>query len=266
MKYALVVTGDEALLPGVNAILNGLKYYGSDEIDFYYLYWKSPRLTAWLDSVETSGLFPYFKPINIETMIDGSPQYRPVYYLKFYRSLFASRMHEYDFVGYIDADRFLLSDITDIYDLAAQTRQIVMIDYRYNPEWRQNGFYDQYPLQATNGCPFDPSVTVFDPRIWGKHFAKVADLGAKVTKKSEMPTVNYMLIKDDLLNNIQRLPDRLWNLRKHHLHDMTWDEATGTLLLDTGERVRSLHGRWWWRGVRAKKSAKADFIKTHPGR
>ncbi len=37
-KYALIVTADIKLLPGVMAIINGVRYYGND-VDVYLLYW-----------------------------------------------------------------------------------------------------------------------------------------------------------------------------------------------------------------------------------
>jgi len=213
--------------------------------------------------------------------------YRPVYYLKFYRSMYAARLRGYDAVGFMDADRSITGDIQPYMELAAESGQIVMIDHKFSQARHEAGYYLAHPIMGTGGAPFDPAATFFNAEKWGKHFEKVHILGREVVKNSEMPTMNYMLITDNLLEEIIRLPTARWNVRRWSGLDMEWrqDEAgkyrvyienTSSWPLEckfrelseeldtwpwerpsvsTFDEMLAIHGRWWFRATLKKKCA-----------
>jgi len=67
-KYALVVTADERLLPGVHAMLNAMRYYGTEGVEFHYLYWPSKNGYKFIDDMQASGFFPFLVPIDLADM------------------------------------------------------------------------------------------------------------------------------------------------------------------------------------------------------
>ena len=232
-KYALVMTADSRLLPGVHAMLNASKYYGFDHIEFHLLYWPGAEMEQFISEMESSGHYPNFKPVNLlEYRNQEGPEeqgFKPVYYLKFYRSLYAGRMTDYDAVGFMDADMAIVGDISPYFTLAHEADRICMVDWKYNQSRVDNNWYIDAPampgVHATSGCPYDPCATFFTPKTWGDHFVKVHKLGAQVVERSEMPTMNYMIIMDGLLEEIIRLPSIRWTERK-------WGNVTTKFLCD----------------------------------
>lgn len=268
-KYAFICTADARMLPGVNAMLNAMKYYGDDDIEFHLLYWPSHLTEDYVNMIDKSGHFPNFRAIDVTTMIMPYDHgMKAVYYLKFYRTLYASQLTDYDAVAFFDADRFITDTIKEYFDIAVESGKILMPDYRFRREHIYDGFYDQYPIQGTNGCPFDPSATFFVPSIWGKYFETIHRLGRNIVKRSEMPTVNYMLITDKLLEEVIGLPTRLFNLRKWHSFHIDWgkDESGkyAMQVYETNERMVTIHGRWWFTGTLVKKAAKEETLKKKP--
>lgn len=228
-KYALVVTADERLLPGVHAMLNAMRYYGTDNVEFHFLYWPCKNNHKFIADMQASGFFPFLKPIDLLDMKnqEGPEEqgYKPVYYLKFYRSYYAALLTDYDAVGFLDADRAITGDIGPYFQLAEKSGKILMVDHKFNKQRLDSGFYDKYQIQGTSGCPYDPSATFFDPKIWGKYFEQVHYLGRAVVKNSEMPTMNYMLIKNNLLwEPMIRLPTARWNVRRWGSLSTIWEQ------------------------------------------
>ena len=225
-KYAIVMTADSKFLPGVNAVLNSLKYYGwPDNLDFHLLYWNGDEMGKFIDNIKATVQYPNLQAIDLNDYLKFEQGRRkdegnrnPPYYLKFYRSLYASRALDYDVVCLLDADRVLVNNILPYFDLAHQSKRIVMIDYKYNQELIENGYYKENPLLKTGACPFDPCFTLFSPQLYGKHFYEVHNYG-KANGNSEMPNMNFMLITHGLLENIIRLPKVRWTARR-------WDKFT----------------------------------------
>ena len=70
-KYALVVT-DSGYTYGINALINGLKYYGND-VTFHHLYWGGSKAEPWSKSIQDSCEFD-FKSINLQGLVND-PRY-----------------------------------------------------------------------------------------------------------------------------------------------------------------------------------------------
>ena len=299
-KYALVVTADERLLPGVHAMLNGIKYYGwPDDLEFHFLYWPGKNTEKFIADMQASGHYPNLVPVNLLAyrLKEGEVEqhYRPVYYLKFYRSLYAGRLTDYDAVGFMDADRAICGDISPYFPLAKQSGRICMVDHKYNQQRFDTGWYNEHPHMGTNGCPFDPSATFFDPKLYGEDFGKVRDYG-KELGNSEMPNVNYMLTTHGYLDKVLRLPTARWNVRRWEQIETEWvnnrlDSGKWEMMIEsipgmqlglllwhvdhTDNRdishiadqpdcrtMLSIHGRWWFRATLQKKPAKRDKLES----
>ena len=258
MRFALVMTADAGLLPGVHAMLNALKYYGDDSIEFHLLYWPSKEMDVF--NKQMTEYYSNFRCLDVRSLIHGSDEerFRPVYYLKFYRSLYAGQMTDYDAVAYFDADRFITASIYQYFDQTVKTGKILMCDHKFDMRRYKAGFYNKYKIQGTNGCPYDSAATFFIPAVHGKYFEKVHEVG-KMIGRGEMASVNYMLITDNLLLDVIPLPKHLWNLRNLLEIKMRWmQDIDGKcrLITDAGEHVVSIHGRYHIRGAMAKKAAK----------
>lgn len=230
-KYALVMTADSRLLPGVHAQLNAHKYYGfHDDVEFHLLYWPGPEMEQFLSEMKDSGHYPNFKPVNLlEYKLQEGPEeqgFKPVYYLKFYRSLYASRMKGYDAVGFMDADMAVVGNLLPYFQLAHEADRICMVDWKYNQGRVDSDWYLTAPtipgVHNTSGCPYDPCATFFTPK-WSQYFDIIHKLGPILgkqgAKNSEMPTMNCMICTLDLLEEIIRLPCIRWTCRR-------WDIST----------------------------------------
>ncbi len=233
-KYALIVTADSRLLPGVHAMLNASKYYGFDDIEFHLLYWPGKEMEQFLAEMKDSGHYPNFKPVNLveyyEREGEGELGYKPKYYLKFYRSLYASRMVDFDAVGFMDADMVIVGDISPYFKLAHEADRICMVDWKYNQKRVDSDWYKtqgaEPGVHCTSGCPYDPCATFFPPKTWGKYFVKIRDIGRQIGR-SEMPSMNYMIIHDNLLEEIIRLPSIRWTQRHWGEVSTEWENPQG---------------------------------------
>ena len=304
-KYALVMTADSRLLPGVHAMLNASKYYGfHDKIEFHLLYWPGPEMEQFVCEMQSSGHYPNFKPVNLlDYRNQEGPEeqgFKPVYYLKFYRSLYAGRMKDFDAVGFMDADMAIVGDISPYFKLAHEADRILMVDWKYNQKRVDSDWYRTAPqregIHCTSGCPYDPCATFFTPKTWGDHFIKIHKLGMNVVKNSEMPTMNYMIIMDGLLEEIIRLPCIRWTQRQWGAITTEWNNPQGFYEMiitepkpteqyeeflmkfnDINEakwnyeptdcrwpnRMLSIHGRWHFRATLEKKPCRGNMLKRH---
>jgi hypothetical protein len=234
-------------------MLNGMKYYGWDDIEFHLLYWPSKDMTQFIDSA--MAYHANLIPINLLDMRDEQNEYhnretgaglKATYFLKFYRSLYCASLTDYDAVAYLDADRFITHNLTPYFRLAYDSGKIVMPDYRFSQQKVDDGFYAEHPIQGTNGCPYDPSATFFDPRLYGKYYEQVAHIGLYTIGRSEMPSVNYVLITNELYDNVIRLPALLWNMRKLHQCELSWERYSAlTPILTSRYYLRVLDGQHW---------------------
>jgi len=295
------MTADSRLLPGVHAMLNASKYYGFDDIEFHLLYWPGAEMVKFIDDMQTSGHYPNFIPVNLLDYRnkEGLEEqgHKPVYYLKFYRSLYAGRLTDYDAVGFMDADMCIVGDISSYFKLAEQSDRILMVDWKYNQSRVDSGWYKKYEIHATSGCPYDPCATFFTPKTWGEHFIKIHKLGMNVVKRSEMPTMNYMIIMDGLLEEIIRLPSIRWTCRRWGDITTEWDNNYDNVGIDILEpklpddkylckfhdkteinwselydwnidqwrlnRMLSIHGRWHFRATLQKKTCRGKMLQRH---
>ncbi len=302
-KYALVMTADSRLLPGVHAMLNASKYYGFDHIEFHLLYWPGKEMEQFISEMQS--YYPHFRPVNLVDYYkrEGPEEqgFKPKYYLKFYRSLYAGRMVDYDAVGFMDADMVIVGDISPYFKLAHEADRICMVDWKYNQSRVDSDWYRTAPeregIHCTSGCPYDPCATFFTPKTWGEHFIKIHKLGMNVVKNSEMPTMNYMIIMDGLLEEIIRLPSIRWTQRHwsevttewlkeydhyqmriiqpHHPHgiekfickfreqnelDWSYNNWDGTKNISN---MLSIHGRWHFRATLQKKTCRDQMLKRH---
>ncbi len=301
-KYALVMTADSRLLPGVHAQLNAHKYYGfHDDVEFHLLYWPGPEMEQFIAEMKESGHYPNLKPVNLlEYKLQEGPEeqgFKPVYYLKFYRSLYASRLKGYNAVGFMDADMAVTGNLLPYFQLAHEADRICMVDWKYNQGRVDSGWYLTAPtipgVHNTSGCPYDPCATFFTPK-WSQYFDIIHKLGPILgkqgAKNSEMPTMNCMIVTLDLLEEIIRLPCIRWTCRR-------WDISTEWIKLFNhyrmlindpidkehftikapkapdgwpnwdGERTMlSIHGRWHFRATLEKKTCHGQMLKRHRAR
>jgi hypothetical protein len=116
-RYAVVVS-DSGYLHGVNALLNGLKYYGN-KVDFHHLYW-GPEAEVWSRSAQRCG---EFNVVSVDLQeLAKDPDYpkrngrmSAAWYCKFYRYFYCAlalcSSAYYDAVCIMDADIMVVNNI-----------------------------------------------------------------------------------------------------------------------------------------------------------
>lgn len=309
-NYALIMTADSRLLPGVHAMLNASVYYGfHDKIEFHLLYWPGPEMFKFIADMQASGHYPNFTAVNLleykEREGPEEQRFKPVYYLKFYRSLYASRIvSNYDAVGFMDADMCIVGDISPYFRLAHEADRICMVDWKYNQKRVDSNWYIDAPtipgVHNTSGAPYDPCATFFTPK-WSQYFEIVHKLGPIIGKQggknSEMPTMNCMIITLGLLEEIIRLPCIRWTNRRWNI-STEWVNPDGIYQMlitepdihESGNvspfiphlgkglpeiegvsivRLNSMlaiHGRWHFRATLQKKTCRGQMLQRHRAR
>ncbi len=257
-KYALVVTDSGGgYTYGVNALINGLKYYGN-EVTFHHLYLK-PLAKAWSESVQNSDEFD-FKSIDLEEL-SKNPSYpklskklgRPGL-CKFYRYYYcALELAEYDAVCIMDADMMVVNNIMPWFEVAARTGKIIMPNNDMSP--LEHNCYDQNKIGGGSSPPLHNMPLFFKPSSITKSiFLSIMEMHEK-WKVSDMASLNHAIIEAGQMENVLVLPCCLWLIQSPWNIRLVHRKIGGLkylMLHKMGDKVNAIH-RPWWRAAYCKK-------------
>ncbi len=257
-KYALVVT-DSGYTYGINALINGLKYYGN-EVTFHHLYW-GPIAGAWSKSIQASGEFD-FKSVNLQELAENPsyPELRSKMgaagYCKFYRYYYCALElvdAGYDAVCIMDADVMVVNNIMPWFDVAATSGKILMPNNDMSPY--ENNWYDQNKIGKGSSPPLHNMPLFFKPSFAMKSiFLSLPEMSIK-WQVSDMASLNHAIIEAGQMDNVLVQPSCLWliaipyNIR---LVNRKIGELKYLVLHKTGDKVNTVH-RPWWRALYCKK-------------
>jgi hypothetical protein len=225
MRYAIVTTADPRLLPGVNALLNSLDYYGN-EVEFHLLYWDSEDGVFAKYCSAVRPIFENLVAVNLQNWCDRRkvadywPNQKPVFYLKFMRHIYpAYEMDTYDAVCIMDADMAVVNNLMPFFEICAEIGKILVPN---NADIHSQD-YDNYSETAFTGAyapPYHSMPLFFVPEVDSSRLQLIPEYGLKIGR-GEMTAVNKVLLDDIGIDNILIQP------RRQALYD-TWP------LVDTG--------------------------------
>jgi len=252
MKYAIVMTADYSLLPGVNGMLNALKYYNS-EVEFHLLYWDGSDFAEYIQSVQDTNLFPNFHPIPLQAYVGdematkgpNGKRLRSVYYLKFWRHIYPAReLQDYDAVCIMDADMFICNNFDKYFEIAAKTGRI-MIPNNSRSKCQFDWYRTQLYLQACNP-PLHSMPLFFKPSVHSKILSTIPKTALNIGR-SEMPSIHYVFHRENLMDKVVVLPNCLWLQTCFWQAKLAMKEVNSKrfLVVCGDDRINTIHGRWW---------------------
>jgi hypothetical protein len=268
-KYAMVVS-DSGYVLGINALVNGLRFYGN-QLTFHHLYW-GKKAQAWSKSVEDSGEFD-FVSVNLKDLVDD-PDYPKVettrmsgaWFCKFYRYFYCAlelTTAGYDAVCIMDADMMVVNNIMPWFEVAARTGKLIMPNndmsaqeqFHYDPTRIGRG-----ASPALHNMPFffKPSAVI------SALFLSMPEIHTRLGI-SDMSSLNHAVIEAGQMENVLVLPNCLWLISvpwNIHLVRRMIGNKPCLLLHRTGDRVNSVHKPWWSPGYIKRLVERSPFEVT----
>jgi len=250
-KYALVVS-DSGYTYGINALINGLKYYGND-VTFHHLYW-GLKAEAWSKSIQDSREFD-FKSVNLEELANN-PSYPKLRdrmgvagYCKFYRYYYCALElidAGYDAICIMDADMMVVNNIMPWFDVAACSDKMIMPNNDMSPY--EYNWYDQNKISGGSSPPLHNMPLFFKPSSVIKSiFLSIPEMSVK-WQVSDMASLNHAIIESGQMDNVLVLPCCLWLLQTTTNIRLFFREIGGLKYLTlhkSGDKVNSVHRPWW---------------------
>jgi hypothetical protein len=253
-KYALIVT-DTGMFPGTNAMINAFPYYNI-QAEFHYLY-KGKAAQKFAEERSED-----IVAVDIE---DLKKQYgvmhfkgdrESVWYCKMYRYLYAiNHLIDYDAVMVIDADMCIVNDITPWFEIADKTGKLCIPNNDYS-----SNEYDQFNFESLKGAsspPLHNMPSFFKPSLWVDVMKRVPEISLEGTF-GDMTSLSRSLIESGKINDGSLIvnPNALWVV-SHFCHIKLHRRLIGNkqyLALNNiaGDRLYSVHRRWWMASVRRK--------------
>ncbi len=249
-KYAVIVSSDGGMTPGVNALLNGFKYYGmEDKVEFHLLYWRGEQIESFIKDVQDDGFYPKFVPVDLIGYcegIEGKLKQTARYYLTAYRYHYCASLRDYDAVMMIDADAAVVNNLMWFFDIVAKTDFIILPN--------NNGSGEEYdtcvltPYQSEAAPPLHCHPLFFRPALYGDVFSEIPKLCTEVPM-GDMACCSYVLTKHNLMNTKVFVQSNLFwvntalervQITEQFINDKRF------LVTCTGDRAYAVHGRWWF--------------------
>lgn len=256
-KYAFVVS-DSGYTYGINALINGLKYYDND-VTFHHLYW-GPKAEEWSKSVQNSGEFD-FKSINLKDLVNNlnypkkKGKMSPAWVCKFYRYFYcAMELAEYDAICIMDADMMVANNIMQWFDIAACSDKLIMPNNDMSPY--ECNWYDVNKIGGGSNPPLHNMPFFFKPSFIIKSiFLSLINISEK-WQVSDMASINHAIIESKQMDNVLALPNCLWLLSVATNIRLFFREIGGLkylVLHKSGDKVNSVHRPWWSPGYCKKE-------------
>lgn len=251
-KYAIVVTADYKFISGVSALINSCLIYGN-EVDFHLLYWDKPGgpFDRYVANLQTDPRYDFLFPIHLPTYIEKvnpkgyDTSFKPKYYLKFWRHFYPQELLDYDAIVIFDADMMIVENIMQYFEIAAKTGRI-LIPRNSSIYAQQIDNYSESAFKHSYAPPCHSMPLFYDPKKHHEFFRLIPPL-AQQMGRGEMVAINCLFHKMGIYKDLILLPNSLWLGTR-------WKELEYSILYGNhgiqhitvaGDRVFSIHGRWW---------------------
>jgi len=250
MKNALIVTANKEFLPGLNALLNSLDYYGNTP-DVHILY--NSDLCSYVHAIR--GRFNFrIHPFAIKGLSD--PEKEDFFNYTYTRYKYVEIIKEnYDVISHFDADTVILNNIMPYYEIAAKTTLFVVPAStlcQFPPE----EFTDE---ALAKEIPFFNHPCFYNPHLYAGAIQRIWDIGQeryKVDRENDTISFNRTLFRGGILKNLLVLPGNLWLGSNTISRENFYRKSAGDkFYIHTTEnhRIQSFHGKYW----------QPDYLEKH---
>jgi len=222
-------------MPGTNAILNALEYYGFD-LDVYVLLW---------DELEDDYKYQWpkvnFFPINFNCWKERKPN---KWYLRFADIIYAiENLNNYEVVLIWGADVCPVNNFMDYFEIAHRLNRVIVGTNEqcpHIPEYLR--LSEKWPYSHRWDVPY-ADVPFFVPKQHFDVLEKMIEYQDKDDcELSHMDGMNYAL--RDLKKNVFAVPGETWVMNTPQ--KIMLQQRDGVLFLDKSHtRLNSFHRRYW---------------------
>ncbi len=253
-KYAIIITADIKLLPGVMALINGVRYYGND-VDVYLLYWAGGLEGTFerkLDNLKAQGEYDFLNLIDLGFEVSCSIKEdswlyncKAKFYLKFWRHYYPEQLLDYEAIAIFDADMMICNNIMQYFEIAEKTGRI-LIPRNTSIHATEIDNYCETAFRASYAPPCHSMPLFYDPEKYYQLFEKVPELAHKMGH-GEMVAINKLFHDYDMYKDLILLPNSLWlgTRWKDLKYEILYGNDDIRHITVAGDRVFSIHGRWW---------------------
>lgn len=261
--YALVVTADARFLPGVNAMLNAVRYYGMDddgEIELHLLH-NFPRGSEYIEQAGRE-FASFLHLVNItDFLIESGHWDHPIKHtkssMKYGRWWYpAERLADYDAICVLDADRLIVNDLRPYMRMIARSGMIGLAKNDWSEaEWDT---YDDKRAMSKNP-PLYSNPYFITGKMAKEIFPLIPEYAENPNKyyppyKGRGPTtgdmhpVNLTLIQTGNRDNLILLPATQWVFVEMN-HVLLQERKVGGKkyigIHGKGDLLYSIHRRYW---------------------
>lgn len=231
-KIAWVWTTTESYMPGTNATLNAMEFYGIKNVDIYILTW-----TDFL-SKDYKKQFKNINFIPIES--DGSKPAK--WYLRFADFTFAKRnLKKYDVILFWGGDVCLVNDISVYFEISSKLKKIIVGTNEHGSHVDFRMMSKDKPYIHTWSVPYT-DVPLFIPKKWYGVISKTLEYQKEGMEISKMDGLNYAI--RDLNADVFTVPGELWVFNAPYKIKLLKKEDK-LYFANSSTTLNSFHRRYW---------------------
>ena len=259
-RYAVIVTADERFLPGVNALLNAMKYYQQENIESHLIH-NIPERAGYIQRAEVA-FGSFFKPVNItEYYQECRNEYwsrQPKHTkssMKFARWWYpVDRLAHYDAICILDADRIITNNLTPWFDMIARSDMIGLA----GNDWSDAMYFSYDDERAMRKNPPLYSNPFFITGRRAKELFPLIPEYAQNPKKyhppyqrpttGDMHPVNLTLLQTGMIKDLYPLPATQWVFVQNghvRLAERVIQKRKYIGIHPNGDLLNTIHRRYW---------------------
>ena len=253
MKYAWIVTANNAYLPSLDAMLNALEYYEYTGIDVHVIF--DPDITAYLAKNWRSRSFDMYQ-VPIAGLVKPGHTCPHNYVYAKYKHAWDIR-DDYDAIMHIDCDCLILDNFQKYFEVAAETGIIPCATFPHTSVTIDD--YKTQPADWVNiNTPLANFPVFYNPVVhagvmkWIWDNQPNEELNSDPQRNNEMYFFNRALFEAGRISDILPLPGNLWVtdcfINQTGIKEQTWAGKAG-LMNATQDRIQIIHNKFWKEGV-----------------
>ena len=266
-RHALVIVADAKFLPGVNAMLNGIKYYGMDDGNLeVFLIHTFPKDSAYIQRAKVA-FGSFFRPVNLT---DYYEECRAGYWSKQFKHSKSSmkyarwwypvdKLSDYDAICVLDADRIITSNFTRWFDMIARSDMIGLAAndwseatwFNYNDKramLKNPPLYSNpYFITGKRAKELFPLIPEYATNP-NKYYPEYTGRGEPPYTTGDMHPVNLTLLQTGMIDDLMPLSATQWVLVETthvKLMERIISGKKHIAIHGKGDLIHTIHRRYW---------------------
>ncbi len=243
-KYAMIWTTTLGYMPGTNASLNALEYYGFKDVDVYILYLGDLKKEL---GEEYLSQWPDINFLEIDKSIYPIPHsIRGDYfwYCTYADIHFAiEQFSKYDAILLWNSDSCIVNNFMVYFDITSKLDKIIVATNEQGVV-HLNNLSKSFPYINTGEVPYT-DIPWFIPKSKVDYLKLVLEYGSREDfQLPRMTSINYAIRDQNLINDVFTVPGNLWIYNIPYILPVVpiYEKKQ---LYSYNERMNSFHRRYW---------------------